>query len=295
MNLLSKEEISKKIKNYTIEEINKDMEKLIKIGKNANTISQYSRIGNKIVDYFTFTQRLEVKGKYNINFFEFIKNIDEFKKKKFIQNMIDYYNNNKKKKNEYIVYKEIYNICISSINIMRPLFCMEIYSKYNPKTILNFCSGWGGSLISASALNVSKYIGIEINTYLREPYENIISFLKEKSNTEIEMYFTDSVNFDYSKIEYDLVFSSPPYYFIEKYENNNIYNSKKEMDELFYIPLFTKSFNGLSKNGYYVINICKEVYENVLIKLLGEANEIFPYKKSNKKNNYVEMVYVWKK
>ncbi|NBU97961.1 MAG: hypothetical protein EBS19_07095 [Spirochaetia bacterium] len=61
---------------------------------------------------------------------------------------------------------------------MRPLFCMQLFAKYNPKTVLNCCSGWGGSLVASCALNVEKYIGIEINHHLKEPYENMISFLK---------------------------------------------------------------------------------------------------------------------
>ena len=73
-----------------------------------------------VVDYFTFIQRLETKGKYDVNFFEFLHRIDEFKKKKFIQTMLTYYKdvkNKNNKKNEYVVYKEVYNICISAINV----------------------------------------------------------------------------------------------------------------------------------------------------------------------------------
>jgi hypothetical protein len=67
------------------------------------------------------------------------------------------------------------------------------------------------------------------------------------------------------------------------------------MDEKFYKPVFTKTYNGLKLNGYYIINVCKEVYDNVLIPLLGEAHEMFPLKKSKRQNNYVEVVYVWHK
>ena len=67
------------------------MNKLIEIGKNSHTIGPRSRIGNNIVDYYTFVHRLETRGKYNANFFEFLENIEEFKKKKYIQNMLNYY------------------------------------------------------------------------------------------------------------------------------------------------------------------------------------------------------------
>ena len=298
-----KEYISKQIKNISLQEIQKEYNKLIKYRDYTNSgfisnFSPYSRIGNKIVDHFTFTQRLETKGKYNCNYFDFLQNIETFKQKKFIQNMITYYKdvkNKKNKKNEFTVYKEIYNICISSINILRPLYCIEIYLKYKAKNVLNFCSGWGGTLVSACALNLNTYTGIDINTNLKIPYENMISFLKNNSNTDIKMYYDDASLFDYTKINYDFVLSSPPYYFLEKYENNICYSSKKEMNKNFYIPLFKNSYQGLSQGGTYIINICKEVYDNVLKPLLGDANEIIPYKKSKKQNNYVEMVYIWYK
>ena len=303
-----KEYISKQIKNISLQEIQKEYQRLIVFRPKTEIFNQiieddkliffspYSRLGNKIVDYFTFTQRLETKGKYNCNYFDFLQNLETFKQKKFIQNMITYYKdvkNKNNKKNEFTVYKEIYNICISSINILRPLYCIEIYLKYKAKNILNFCSGWGGTLVSACALNLNTYTGIDINTNLKIPYDNMISFLKNNSNTEIKMYYEDAASFDYTKINYDFVLSSPPYYFLEKYENNICYSSKREMNEKFYIPLFKNSFQGLSLGGTYVINICKEVYINVLKPLLGDANEIIPYKKSKKQNNYVEMVYIW--
>ena len=66
------------------------------------------RVGNNIVDFFTFQERLETRGKYDVTFYDFVKNIEEFKKKKFIQNMFTYYatvKNARGLKNEYIVYK----------------------------------------------------------------------------------------------------------------------------------------------------------------------------------------------
>jgi hypothetical protein len=119
--------IANRIKNISINDVEREMNKLIEIGANANAVGPRSRLGNNIVDYFTFKQRLETKGKYDVNYFEFLTNIEEFKKKKFIQTMLKYYKEVKNKnntKNDYIVLKEVYNICISAINIMRPLNCM---------------------------------------------------------------------------------------------------------------------------------------------------------------------------
>jgi 16S rRNA G966 N2-methylase RsmD len=290
--------IAKKIKNISMNDVEEEFNKLIEIGSNANTMSSRCRTGNNVVDYFTFRQRIETKGKYDVSFFEFVERIDEFKKKKFIQTMLTYYKdikNKNKTKNEYIVLKEVYNICISAINIMRPLNCMEIYTKYKSKRVLNFCAGWGGSAVAAAALNLDAYYGIDINTDLKEPYTNLVSYLTTKSMTYFDIRICDAVNFDYTQFSYDTVFASPPYYFIEKYANSVKYETKKDMDEQFYKPLFTKSYNGLQIGGHYIINICKEVYDKVLKELLGEAHETFPLKKSKRQNDYTEMVYVWTK
>lgn len=293
-----KREIAKKIKDIRLEDVEENMNKLMKIGKGAHMISERSKIGNDVVDYFTFLQRLETKGKYNVNYFEFLANFDTFREKKFIQTMLKYYEdikNKNKTKHEYKVLKEVYNICISAINIMRPLNCMEIYTRFNAQKVLNFCAGWGGSMVAASALQLDAWYGVEINTDLKEPYDNMMSYLRTKSDTKLSVHFGDAVDFDYATIEYDTVFSSPPYYFLEKYANNIGYKSKKDMEEKFYKPTFDKTFKHLKPGGHYIINICKEVYDNVLKKILGEAHEIFPLKKSKRQNNYTEMVYVWRK
>jgi len=295
--------IAKHIKLISSKDAIEDFNKLKLIGdnliKNSYNISARCRTGNNIVDYFTFTERLNTKGKYDSNFFEFITNIDEFKKKKFITNMFHYYDNVKNKnktKNNYVVLKEVYNICISAINIFRPLLAMEIYTKYNPKSILDFTCGWGGRLIGACALNVPNYIGIDINTNLKNPYLEMKNFLKSYSETNIEVYIENAVTFDYSKINYDMVLTSPPYYFLEKYSNNETYsNSKNEMKNNFYVPVISNTYKHLQQGGKYCLNVNKEIYEDICVGLLGVATDIIPFKKSKRQNNYEEYIYVWYK
>lgn len=293
-----KKNIAKQIKNISFDRVEKEMNELIQIGFNTHTKSSRCRKGNNIVDYYTFQQRLETKGKYNVNFYEFIEKFDEFREKKFIKTMLAYYTNVKNKnnkKNNYVVLKEVYNICISAINIIRPLVYMEIYAKYRPDCILDFCAGWGGAAVACAALNIPKYIGIEINTNLQEPYNQLLSYLKTKSTSDIQMIFDDALKIDYNNMWYDFVFTSPPYYFIQKYENNVEYTNKQHMNEEFYKPIFTKVYNGLQPGGYFAINVCKEVYDTILYNLFGKPYEIYPYKKCHRQNRYNEIVYVWKK
>jgi hypothetical protein len=82
---MDKQGIANQIKAISIDDVERDMNKLIEIGKNSQFIGPRSRIGNNVVDHFTFVQRLETKGKYNISFYVFIQNIEVFKRKKFIK------------------------------------------------------------------------------------------------------------------------------------------------------------------------------------------------------------------
>jgi tRNA1(Val) A37 N6-methylase TrmN6 len=296
-------EIHKQIKNIELCHVEKDYDELKQMGvdlkKGTAKVSDRCRVGNNIVDYFTFEERLRTKGKYDINFYEFVERIDEFSKKKFIQNMLLYYENVKNKnktKNRSIVLKEVYNICISAINIFRPLVAMEIYAKYNPSCVLDPCAGWGGRGIGAAALNVPRYIGVEINHGLQEGYAQMADFLSARSETQIDMRFQDALSIDYSTIPpYDMVFTSPPYYFLEKYPNNKAYKNKEAMNEEFYIPLFKKTYEHLQPNGTFVLNVNKEIYEAVCVPLFGEALEILPLKKSKRQNEYGENIYVWRR
>jgi tRNA1(Val) A37 N6-methylase TrmN6 len=286
-------DISREIKPITEQMLIKDYLKLINIGVNSQNESPRCRTGNNTVDYFTFHERLNTKGKYNTNYYEFICNLDEFKKKKFIQNMLNYYHSKKNKKKEQVILKETYNICISAVNIFRPLIAMDIYNKYTPKSVLDFSCGWGGRLIGACALNINKYTGIDINSNLQEPYLQMTNFLNKHSTTNINMIFQDATTIDYSLLYYDMVLTSPPYYGIEKYSNNKEYKTKTDMNINFYIPLITNTFKYLQKNGHFCLNVNNEIYKNVCIQLLGEAHEIIQLKKSKRQNNYTENIYIW--
>jgi hypothetical protein len=302
MNDSEKQIIANKIKCISQEDMKNDYEMLKKMvtEENAVEFNERCRVGNNVVDFFTFRERLETRGKYNINFYDFFANIEEFKKKKFIQTMLTYYETTKNVrglKNEYIVLKEVYNICISAINIFRPLVAVEVYQRFKPIRVLDFSAGWGGRAVGAAVCNVA-YIGLDINAGLHEAYNEMSAFLNSNSSTNlINLSIADALSFDYSTISpgYDMVFTSPPYYFIEKYSHNESYASKDEMDQKFYIPVFSNTFKHLLPGGYFVLNVNKEIYERVCLALFGPAEQTMNCKKSSRQNNYREMIYIWKK
>ena len=295
-----KRAIAAAIKPITPEDVEREMAQLKNIGTRACDTNSRTLTGNSVVDYFTFLERLETRGKYNLNFFEFLSNLDTFKQKKYIQTMLQYYSSVKNKrgqKHEYKVLKEVYNICISAINIMRPLTCMEIFTRYGSRRVLNFCAGWGGSAVAAAALDLDAHYGVEINTRLREPYANLTVFLGSRSNTEFHWSFQDAAKADYAALGwiYDTVFVSPPYYFVEKYPENVDYVSKEDMNVRFYIPAFQRSYDSLQPGGAFIVNVCRAVYDSVLFPMFGQPAEIVPMKKSKRQNDHIEYMYVWRK
>jgi hypothetical protein len=289
-----KERIAKKIKNISEEEAIRDYENLKK--SDLSKVTNETRIGNKFVDYFTFLERLETVSKKGVSYFEFIKDT-EYHKKKYIQNLLKY----QKGDDKHVALYRVFKLHCGSIGLFKPLTAMEIYSRFKPKSILDFTMGWGGRLVGACALDIPNYIGIDSNKQLKEPYQRMVKLLKQLgTKTKIKLMFKDALKVDYSKLDYDCVLTSPPYYNVEVYEGMKP-KEDEEWEQEFYIPLFLETYKHLKKGGYYILNIPKDLYDNVCIELLGKADIKIPLKKKgHPKNSYTEkdhteFMYVWRK
>jgi hypothetical protein len=297
-----KKQISDKIYDLTDKDVMDDYNKLCEIGCNYH--KELSNYGNKVVNKYTLVERLNTKGKQNVTFYDLYQNRSYFKKKPYVKKIINFYKKNRKNYDEAKIFFRLSNLYFTAISIFKPLIAMRIYCEYKPTSILDFTMGWGGRLVGACALNIPKYIGIDNNKNLKTPYNNMSSFLHKHSTTKIDLYFQDALDVDYSKLDYDFVLTSPPYYNIEIYGDVNVdvndkawLKTKEEWNNDFYIPIFERTFQYLKKGGHYCLNISNELYENVAIKVLGKANKKIPmpkYKRSFTKN-YTEFIYIWQK
>ena len=288
-----KERITDKIYNISDKDVLEDFLKLKEIGCNYH--KELSLIGNKVVNKYTLIERLNTTSKKGINFYDIWKNKNTLKNVPSTKKILEYYHN--KNYPEIKAWFRISNLYYSSISIFKPLIAMDIYCKYNPTSILDFTMGWGGRLVGACALDITKYIGIDSNTNLKLPYQHLSKFLSKHSKTDIQLYFQDALTIDYSKLNYDMVFTSPPYYDIELYGNNTQVKSKEKWNTDFYIPIFEITFKYLKKNGNYCLNIPEEIYKNVAKKVLGKYTTkiILPKAKRTAEEKYHEYIYVWKK
>ncbi len=293
--MTEKKELKQKIYPADKNEILDEFNKLKDLGCPKET-DLMKKVGNIIIDFFTAIQRMETLGKRGYDFFYVWENRNKFLKVPSIKRMIEYY---KKYSPNYPIQKvwwRTYNIYFGSVSQFKPLIAMLVYCKYRPKSILDPTMGWGGRMVGACALDIPKYIGIDLNIDLKKPYEDFVNFLKPHTKTDIKLYFQDALTTDYNKLDYDLVLTSPPYYNIELYKGTNKM-TEEDWNEKFYKPLFIKTFNGLKMDGHYCLNVPLKVYEDVCLKVLGKADEQIPLPKSKRtpEETYKEYIYVWKK
>lgn len=151
----------------------------------------------------------------------------------------------------------------------RPSAAKAIYQHFEAQDVLDFSSGWGDRLSAALATNsVKSYLGVDPNQNLIDGYNSQIQMAKEitgiNKNAHIISLPAEDIMFPLNS--YDLVFTSPPYFIIERYtqEKNQSWKRYKKIDqwlEKFLFNVLEKSWYSLKSGGHMVINI-SDVYCN---------------------------------
>lgn len=270
----------------------------IALKREKNTIVPLSPRGLNVVNTFTMIERLNTVSKTGISFYDLWKNKDIFKQKKYVAKMIEYYSREKgTNENDIKMWFRIYNLYYGAISVFRPSMAIIVYNIIKPTSVLDFTMGWGGRLVGACAIDLHSYIGIDSNKNLKEHYQDLVRFMRKMNvNTNINLLFKDALDVDYSKLEYDAVLTSPPYFNIERYSHQP-HMSDDNWISLFYIPLFKKTFKGMKKGGHYCLNIPQDIYTNVAIKLFGTPKVVIPMAKYKRQQGekYKEFIYIWQK
>ena len=139
----------------------------------------------------------------------------------------------------------------------RPNLLVGMIKLFNAKSVLDFSSGWGDRLLAAMSMKV-KYTGIDPNKDNFKFYDDMINFFKRSKNKYkmIQSGFEDTN----IKDKFDMVFTSPPYYSLERYseDNNqsiNKFSSEESWTNNFLLVSLTKSWKCLNENGHMVIII----------------------------------------
>ena len=272
----------------TLKDVEIEWDKL----KNLTVYKPNTRIGNLICDYFTLEERLHTIGIKGCSFYQFLENIDLYREKwASIENIYKWCDaNNRYMDSPVKRAKFIYNLYFGSITAFSPIRTMEVLDRFKPKiALLDPCMGFGGRLVGSCIKNIPMYIGIDTNTNLIEPYNSLVDFLKERTQTKITIHFGDCMKYDYSSIRYDVLLTSPPYFDTEIYRDMPAY---ADWEMQFYEPFFRITFENLQNHGVYAVNIPEKIYE-IARRVLGECNERMPFLKRSRGNGYVEYLYIW--
>lgn len=258
--------------------------------KEWREMSPLSNVGNLVVDWYTLQERLNTRMKSNISFYDFLENFES----RFLPKVGVLRLYNQRANQSHIQRaKYAYNLYCGNPTVFRPIIVLNLLD-YLPCSVacLDPCMGWGGRLVGCAVFGIPHYIGIDSNTNLCNPYSQLSGFLESRSNTKITTLFMNALMVDYSKLKYDLVITSYPYYNTERYSNYKQYKSKKQMNEEFYKPLTLHIFENMMSKGHMALNVLPEIYEYIK-SFMGDADMIHPLLARNRNSTYRESIYIW--
>jgi DNA modification methylase len=107
------------------------------------------------------------------------------------------------------------------------------------------------------------------------------------------MHYQPSETFDFSSVEYDMIFTSPPYFMLERYENMPVYKSKQDFLDTFFLPVIRRAWEGLKTGGIMALNMPKEMYEALDMNATETLEMPIANRFGGKSRS--ENIYVWRK
>ena len=179
-----------------------------------------------------------------------------------------------------------------------------IYNYFEAKNVFDFCAGFAGRCVGALSLNIN-YTGIDSNTNLIQPYEEMLDTLKPFYNSTATILFSQAEKIDPSQFTYDFVFTSPPYWNTKSKGQTELYSNMEDYSEKaffndFLIPSACGAFKHLPENKFMVLNT---YYDNIKIleKYIGIHKFKFRYKTkaragtAGNEAKYAEYCYVYQR
>lgn len=266
---LSATEIARRLRPISKTDAIDDFRKLMKKAETCGPFKSQERAGLKTLNSLFFKHRLRAPGKSG---WSFPQALADDEKKSYIESKISQVKGTVRT-NELGYFRQLYEVFqlyYGAVNQFRPTEALRVYCELTPKLgILDFSSGWGGRCIAAMAAGI-PYYGCDANVRMRKSYEDLIELARQAgAESEVRMTFQPSETIlDYRKDiaggkRYDLVFTSPPYFTLEKYEGMPDYEGKKGFLTEFLKPVVERAWAGLENGGYMALNMPEFMYAAV--------------------------------
>ena len=153
----------------------------------------------------------------------------------------------------------------------KPSVAKAIYDYFGAETVLDFSMGWGDRLCGFMASDSKRYIGLDPKTDNHPIYQKQLEFYEKHNGffeveKNVEMHCKPAEEFDFSiyKNEVDLIFTSPPYFNVERYSEEetqscNRYKTVEQWNTDFLHKSLGNMIQTLKPNGIMAINI-SDVY-----------------------------------
>lgn len=163
-----------------------------------------------------------------------------------------------------------------------------VYDQFSGGRVLDLSSGWGDRLAGFAASSADEYVGIDPNPRVHVGYKEQIDFYERLNGSPVNAKMIQGCAEDVdlsSHGKFDLVFTSPPYYNIERYntDESQSYKRYRKCDDWLNGFLFKALDNGwsvLNSGGVMMINI-SDVYSNHTINKLCDPMGAHMLKKSD--------------
>jgi hypothetical protein len=146
-----------------------------------------------------------------------------------------------------------------------PMKAKAIYEQFTPENgvIWDYCMGFGGRMLGAlSSKKNFTYVGTDPNTQTYEQLHELGKIIESVTGRtgSYDIHCKGAEEFDYPAESVDFAFSSPPYFSLERYsdEETQSYNKFDEVDtwlEGFVRPTVKNIYRVLKPNRYYAVNI----------------------------------------
>jgi len=194
----------------------------------------------------------------------------------------------------------------------RPVVAKSLYDKYCPVggRILDPCAGWGGRLLGFYCSDAGEYVGIDACSDTIKGLKHMKTILDRTEDKKVSLNYAMFEKFNLGCDEFDMVFTSPPYWKKELYfgelQSHKQYKSYEEWVGNFLYKLLDKSIKCLKNEGVFVLNVADIIIDNkkytieqdVLNYMDGKMQFEHVYKMINK-NFYsnkerCEPIFVWK-
>ena len=156
----------------------------------------------------------------------------------------------------------------------KPNVAKIIYDMFEAETILDFSMGWGDRLAGFYASEHGKhYVGLDprkenhpIYKEQSEFYQKHLGFFEH--DRKCDFHCSPAEDFDFAALNeyFDLVFTSPPYFSVERYSYDDTqswvrYKDIDDWNKDFLHSTLGKLWDSVKKGGYVLINI-SDVYSN---------------------------------